>query len=172
VAPPSEYVLFLKGNDYSLGVLNPPFLKGCGYSLFQLITIVSSSSWYLIHTPYSSTMRYYQYLFTLLICGYVIFQDASGVAKIKRSADESLRDPGTYIVCFENSTTNTQLQRFVKRLIERSNRRAKFEVKIISEDPSIKCLTARLSERALKWVRIYWLHYNKEHDMIYNILYS
>ena len=102
-------------------------------------------------------MRYYLYLFILLIFGYIMFQDTSGAAKIKRSADESLRDPGTYIVYFENSTTNTQLRHFVKQLIGRSNRRATFEAKIISEDPNIKRLTARLSKRALKWVRTYWL---------------
>jgi len=105
-------------------------------------------------------MRYHQYLFLLLIFGCFIFQDASGVAKVKTSADEHLNDPGTYIVHFEDNATIAQLQYFTKQLIRRSNRRSnrrrrvKFEAKIISEFPNIKCLTVRLSHRALKWVRI------------------
>ena len=99
-------------------------------------------------------MRFYQCLILALIFGCVIFQDVSGVVRVKRSADENLRDPGTYIVHFEDSTTDAQLQHFVKQLNRRSNRRAKFEAKIISEYPSLKCLTVRLSKRALKWVSI------------------
>ena len=98
-------------------------------------------------------MRYYQCLILALIFGCVTFQDVSGVARVKRSADENLRDPGTYIVRFEDSTTDAQLHHFVKQL-NRSDRKAKFAAKIIAEYPNIKCLTARLSERALKWVRI------------------
>jgi len=99
-------------------------------------------------------MRYCQCLSLLLTFGCIIFQDASGVAKVKISADENLNDPGTYIVHFENNATTAQLQHFTKQLIRRSNRRVKFETKIISELPNIKCLTVRLSHRALKWVRI------------------
>ena len=89
-----------------------------------------------------------------LVIGCVIFQDVSGVARVKRSANENLRDPGTYIVHFEDSTTDAQLQRFAKHLNKRSNSRVKFEATVITEYPIIKCLTARLSKRALKWVRI------------------
>ena len=99
-------------------------------------------------------MRYYQCLILALIFGCVIFQDVSGVARVKRSVDESLRDPGIYIVHFEDSSTDAQLQHFVKQLNRRSKRRVKFEAEIIAEYPNIKCLTVRLSERALKWVRI------------------
>ena len=99
-------------------------------------------------------MRYCQCLLLALIFGCVIFQDVSGVARVKRSADENLRDPGTYIVHFEEDTTDAQLQRLVKQLNRRSNRKTKFEAEIISEYPNIKCLTARLSETALKWVRM------------------
>ncbi|XP_065902075.1 extracellular serine proteinase-like [Dysidea avara] len=97
-------------------------------------------------------MRYYQCLILVLIFGCVIIQDVSGVARVKRSADEKLRNPGTYIIHFENSTTDAQLRHFVQQLNRRSSRRAKFEAKIIAEYPNIKCLSARLSERALKWV--------------------
>ena len=102
-------------------------------------------------------MRYCQYLILALIFGCVIFQDVSGVTRVKRCADENLRDPGTYIVHFEDSTTDAQLQHFVKQLNRRSNRKAKFEVEIISEYSNIKCLTARLSDKALKWVRVMFI---------------
>jgi len=99
-------------------------------------------------------MRYYQCLILALIFGCVILQDVSGVARVKKSADEHLRDPGTYIVHFKDNTTDAQLNHFAKQLIRRSNRRPKFEAKIIAEYPNIKCLTVKLSERALHWVRI------------------
>jgi len=99
-------------------------------------------------------MRCYQCLCLALVIGCVIFQDVSGVARVKRSANENLRDPGTYIIHFKDSTTDAQLQHFTKQLNRRSNRSVKFEASIISEYPNIKCLTARLSKKALKWVRI------------------
>jgi len=99
-------------------------------------------------------MRNFKCLFFSLIYGYVLLERTSGVARVKTSVDESLRDPGTYVIHFEESATDTQLQHFAKQLIRRSNRRAKFEAKIIAEYPIIKCLAARLSERALKWVRV------------------
>ena len=99
-------------------------------------------------------MKYCQCPIIALIFGCVIFQDVFGVARVKRSADENLRDPGTYIVHFQDSTTTAQLQRFTKQLIRRSNRREKFEAEIVSEYPSLNCLTAKLSNKALKWVRI------------------
>jgi len=61
-------------------------------------------------------------LIITLDIGCVIFQDVSGVARVKRSADENLRDTGTYIVHFEDSTTDTQQQCFAKQLNKRSNR--------------------------------------------------
>jgi len=99
-------------------------------------------------------MRYYWCLILTLIFGCVILQDVSGVARVRRSADESLRDPGTYVIHFEDNTTDSQLQQFTKQLIRRSYKVAKFEAIIIAEYPNIKCLTVRLSERALEWVRI------------------
>jgi len=95
------------------------------------------------------------YPFLLLIIGWVIFQDVSGVARVETFVDKSLHDPRIYIVNFEDSTTIAQLQHFTKQLIRRSNRRANFEAEIVSKHPNIKCLTARLSEKALKWVRLY-----------------
>ena len=98
-------------------------------------------------------MGCYHYLCLTLIIGCVIFQDVSGVVRVKRSANENLRDPGTYIVHFKDSTTDAQLQHFVKQLNRRSNKTEKFDAKIVAEYPIIKCLTARLSEGALQWVR-------------------
>ena len=109
-------------------------------------------------------MRYYQCLILVLIFGCVIIQDVSGVARVKRSADEKLRNPGTYIIHFENSTTDAQLRHFVQQLNRRSSRRAKFEAKIIAEYPNIKCLSARLSERALKWVRVMVIYFCHQQD--------
>ena len=97
-------------------------------------------------------MRYYQCLILALIFG--IFQDVSGVAIFTKSANEKLRNPGTYIVHVEDNTTDAQLQHFAKQLIRRSNTWTKFRAEIIAEYCSIKCLTAKLSERALKWVRM------------------
>jgi len=92
-------------------------------------------------------MRYYQFLILTLIFGYVILKNVSGVARVKRSADRNLRDPGTYIV---NFATDAQLHHFAKQL----RSWPKFEAKIIAEYPSIKFLIAKLSNRALKWVSI------------------
>jgi len=89
----------------------------------------------------------------MLAIGCVIFQDASGVARVKRSANKNLRDPGTYIVHFKDSTTDAQLQHFVKQLSRKSNKTEKFEAKIVAKYYCIKCLMAKLSEGALQWVR-------------------
>ena len=99
-------------------------------------------------------MQYHPCLTLALVIGCVILQDVSGIAKVKRSADENLRDLGTYIVQFEESATDVQLQQFAKHLNRRSNRMEKFKGNIIAEYPNMKCLTVSLSERALKWVRI------------------
>ena len=89
-----------------------------------------------------------------LVIGCVIFQDVSGVVRVKRSANENLRDPGTYIVHFKDSTTDEQLQHFVKQLTRRSIRNVNFQGILISKYLAIKCLTVRLSDKALQWVRI------------------
>jgi len=104
-----------------------------------------------VHNLYSLKMLYYQHLSLALIIGLAMFQYVCGVARVKKSADDNLRDPGTYIIQFEDSATDAQLQHFTKQLNSRSN--GSFKAQIIAEYPSIKCLTARLSDRALKWVR-------------------
>jgi len=100
-------------------------------------------------------MLYHQYLNLALIFGSTIFQYVSGAARIEKSADENLRDPGTYIIQFEDSATDTQLHHFAEQVNRKSNQRAKyFEAKIIAEYPHLKFITARLSDIALKWVRM------------------
>jgi len=99
-------------------------------------------------------MRYHQCLIFIPIFGCVIFHSVSGIVRVTKSANENLRDPGTYIVHFEDTTTNLQQHYFAKQLIRRSNKWAKFQASIITEYPNIKCLTTRLSEKALKWVRM------------------
>ena len=77
--------------------------------------------------------------------------------KVTRSADESLRDRGTYIICFQHHVTGKELQKFVAALSRRSAKEENFTVEIIAELFIMKCLTARLSGRALSWVRIVWI---------------
>jgi len=99
-------------------------------------------------------MRCYQCLILTLIFGCIIFQDASCVARVRRSTNKNFRDPGTYIVHFEDNATDAELYHFAKQMIRRSNIREKFEAKIIAEYSNIRCLTVKLSEEALKWVKI------------------
>ena len=80
-----------------------------------------------------------------------MLQDNSAFAKIERSAEESLSEPGAYIIYFEESATEIQQKHFVRQLI-RHDGIVKFGAKVIAEYPIIKCLTARLSQRALQWV--------------------
>jgi len=99
-------------------------------------------------------MRYHQCLILTLIFGCVIIQDVSGVTRVQRSVDENMHDSGIYVVHFKDTTTNLQLHHFAKHLIRRSNEKRNFDAIMIAEYPNIKRLTARLSKRALKWVRI------------------
>ena len=99
-------------------------------------------------------MRCCQCLFLTLVIGWAKFHDASAAIKVTRSADESLCDPGTYIVHFKDIVTDVQLHEFAKQLSRRSDRKGKLEALTVTEYTNIKCLTARLSVRALQWVSI------------------
>ena len=104
--------------------------------------------------PCSLTMQqYYQWQILALLLSLTIFQDSSGVTSVKTSAHVTLRDPGTYIIRFKGNSTDAQLQHFMEKLIERSYNGANFKVEIITRCFSFHLLIARLSERALKWVR-------------------
>ena len=87
----------------------------------------------------------------------VCYQEVSAgrrQARVTRSAVESMRDRGTYIIHFKNFITEQKMQQFVDALTQESITKSNFTVEIIEMKLFlIKCLTARLSTRAVKWVR-------------------
>jgi len=93
-------------------------------------------------------MSYFQCIILSVAFGGIIIQGIYG-ARVTRSSD----DPATYIVHFQTNVTDSQQQHFVKQLI-RGQSKERFEAKIIATYPNLKRLTAMLSERAFKWVRI------------------
>ena len=66
-----------------------------------------------------------------------------------------MRDPGTYIIHFEENTIDAQLQIFVKQLLTMSKQRAEegFKAEVIAEYFGSDLLTAKLSEKTVHWVR-------------------
>ena len=88
----------------------------------------------------------------IFFLGTVCYQEVSagnGPVRVTRSAVRSLRDSGTYIIRFEDHATEEELQQFTATL----RKFASETVEIIEELFVIKYLTARLSGRALSWVR-------------------
>ena len=73
-------------------------------------------------------------------------------AKFARSAEEHLRDRGTYIVCFKSNVTEIEQQHFVAVLETKSKATKEFVAEIMEKFSIIKCLTVKLSEGALDWV--------------------
>ena len=92
-------------------------------------------------------MSYFQCIILSLVFGCVIIQ---GTTSAPARDTGSANDPAIYIVHFQASVTDALQQDFVSQLIGNYSTGAK----IIAEFPNIKCLTARLSETALKWVRM------------------
>ena len=95
-------------------------------------------------------------LLATVILSTVYYQKVSAShdrVRVTRSAVESLRDRGTYIVCFTDNVTEEEQHRFANTLIRMSASVKNFTAEIIKELFIIKCLTTRLSERALSWVR-------------------
>lgn len=82
----------------------------------------------------------------------LFWQGASGQARVTRSAYEGLRIYDNYIVNFKENVTEKQLNRFVANLVKKSNRSKLFSAEILQKFFTIRCLTARLSKRALAWV--------------------
>ena len=78
----------------------------------------------------------------------------SSQARVTRSAAEHLRDHGTYIIHFKNTTTEIEQQHFATVLETKSNTKKQFAVEIIEKFFIINCLTAKLSKKALHWVKI------------------
>ena len=95
-------------------------------------------------------------LLTTVILGVVYYQEVSagdGPVRVEISADESMRDRGMYIIRFKDHTTEEELQQFVATLSSSFEDDKSFTTEIIEELFIIKCLIARLSTRALTWVR-------------------
>ena len=84
---------------------------------------------------------------------YQVVSAGHGPVRVTRSAIESVRDRGTYIICLKDHVTEEELQQFTAALSRSSTKDENFTVEIIKEMFIIKCLTATLSERALSWVR-------------------
>ena len=97
-------------------------------------------------------------LLATVILGAVCYQEVSagrhGPVQVTRSAIESLRDRGTYIICFKDHVTEEELQQFTATLLRSSDEDENFKAEIIEGSFSIGCLTARLSVKALSWVRL------------------
>ena len=103
--------------------------------------------------------RQCQCLIVTLVLYTVIFEEVSaglGAKNVIKSKNENMRDPGTYIIRFEENTTDAQLQNFVKQLITMSKKSTNksFKAEIIAKYFEFNLLTVRLSEKALQWVRI------------------
>ena len=88
-------------------------------------------------------------IFILATVCYQEVSAGSGPVRVTRSAVTSLRDPGTYLIRFKDNATEEELQQFTATLMKSASK----TVEIIEELFIIKYLTARLSGRALSWVR-------------------
>jgi len=89
----------------------------------------------------------------IFIFAVVLWQKVSSQAKVTRSANESLRIHDTYIVHFKENVTAEKVQHFTDLLVRKAKNKRKFVAEIIEQYFTIKCLTAALSNKALKWVR-------------------
>ena len=108
--------------------------------------------------------------FATVILGTVCYQEVSaghGPVRVTRSAVESLRDHGTYIIHFKDYITEKELQHFAAVLSRRSAKGDKFRAEIIEEIFVIKCLTAKLSGRALNWVSTVYVSSVKDYILLY-----
>ena len=97
-------------------------------------------------------------LFAVAILGTVCYQEVSagrGPVRVTRSAVESLRDRGTYIIHFKDHVPEEELQQFSATLSRNSDEDENFTAEIIEEVFIIKCLITRLSGKALSWVSSY-----------------
>jgi len=101
-------------------------------------------------------MKYHWWMIfsCIFIFAVVFWQKASSQAKVTRSVNESLRIHDTYIVHFKENVTTEQAQHFADLLVRKAKKKRKFVAEIFEQYFTIKCLTATLSNKALKWVRI------------------
>ena len=82
-----------------------------------------------------------------LVCCQIAF-GSSHPTRVTRSAIEHLQDCGTYIIYVNNTVSEAELQHFAAVLEEQ------FIAEIVERFFIIHCLTAKLSNSALQWVRI------------------
>ena len=123
-------------------------LKG---QLFLKITVNSSSM-----QSAQENQQWMMILFLTVILSTVCYQGVCagrGPVRVTRSVVESLRDHGTYIISFKHHVTEEELLRFSAALSKSADEDEIFTTEIIEELFVIKCLTAKLSRRALSWVR-------------------
>jgi len=90
----------------------------------------------------------------IFIFALVFWQEVSSQAKVTRSPVESLQIHDTYIVHFKDNITTEQLQHFAKLLVKKTENKRRFVTEIFQQFFTIKCLTARLSNKAMKWIRV------------------
>ena len=108
-----------------------------------------------MHPP--AGLQWMMMLLAVVILYTVHHQEASAghsPVRVTRSAVESLRDRGTYIIHFKDHVTEEELQQFAAALSRSPDKNEIVTAEIIEDLFIIKCLTARLSRRALSWVRI------------------
>jgi len=79
----------------------------------------------------------------------VFWQEVYSQAKVARSPVENLRIHDTYIVNFKENITAEQLH-FTDLLVRKTKNKKRFVAEIFQQYFTIKCLTARLSNKALK----------------------
>jgi len=100
-------------------------------------------------------MKYYWcVIFSCVSIALVFWQEVSSQVKVTRSPVKSLRIHDTYIVHFKENITTEQLQHFANLLVRKTKNKRRFVAEIFQQYFTIKCLTARLSNKALKWVRV------------------
>ena len=109
-----------------------------------------------MHPP--AGLQWISMLFATAVLGTLCYQEASagcGPVRVTRSAVESFRDHGTYIINFKDQVTEEELQQFAATLSKSYDKGEKFIAEIIEELFIVKCLTVRLSGKALSWVSHY-----------------
>ena len=91
---------------------------------------------------------------SIFICAVLFWQEAYGQVRVTRAAVESLRIHENYLIHFKENVTEERINRFLDILARRSNQSRNFNAEILKKFLPIKCITARLSNRALEWVWI------------------
>ena len=94
---------------------------------------------------------------SILICAVLFWQEACGQVRVTRSPVESLRIHENYLINFKKTATEERINGFLTTLATKSNRSRNFNAEILTKFLSIKCITARLSDKALAWV---WIVFN------------